>query len=551
MTIPWGECSVTCGNGTRSREAMVDGELVVQEIQCSLQSCDLVIGNCTADIMFVLDSSGSIGYMKWFVAKQFVIDVVKGLKIREDQTRIGVISFSTTVRTDISLGEITDTDELINKVWDIDYMAGVTNTAGGLKLMHEVFLANKREHVTQIAVLLTDGNSNLQSTQTIPNANAAAADGFEIFAIGVGAIDIDELKGIATNDDFVYKVPDFSALSGVTNDVIEMTCYANECYLCDFTKGQIWLPDRHNCHMFYVCEPIGWGQYRKHHMTCGDLWWHQDIHSCERTPQEDCDKTGPVVDYIAPSTTKGPCPFEQVPGQGGYFRSIDSPTEIQHCVQGMVFLDPPCECVQVGEIIPSCSDDLLLYFPYEEHYNDVTCHHAIATQYGSDVSLQFDAVRNGHVACFGGESHFEVSFLRTWFAQNNVDKFSIAVYFKRNDNDLNRAAAFVSNRNCKQSAGFKLGSINSGVMAGITADNEVEVNPPVAIDNDWHHAAWVYDGKALKLYIDGAFEGSSAVEVEPCFVRVPLVPWVGVTEMIHSDPAAAPWVPLAREEQQR
>ena len=42
----------------------------------------VVIGNCTADIMFVLDSSGSIGYMKWFVAKQFVIDVVKGLKVK-------------------------------------------------------------------------------------------------------------------------------------------------------------------------------------------------------------------------------------------------------------------------------------------------------------------------------------------------------------------------------------------------------------------------------------------------------------------------------------
>ena len=71
----------------------------------------------------------------------------------------------------------------------------------------------------------------------------------------------------------------------------------------------------------------------------------------------------------------------------------------------------------------------------------------------------------------------QVSFLRTWFAENNVDKFSISVFFKRNDNDLSCAAAIVNNRNCKQSAGFKLGSINSGVMAGITADTQVEVNP--------------------------------------------------------------------------
>ncbi len=53
--------------------------------------------------------------------------------------------------------------------------------------------------------------------------------------------------------------------------------------------------------------------------------------------------------YDSYSLPAAPCPYEQVPGQVGYFRSIDSPTEIQHCVQGMVFLDPPCECVQVGQ----------------------------------------------------------------------------------------------------------------------------------------------------------------------------------------------------------
>ena len=63
----------------------------------------------------------------------------------------------------------------------------------------------------------------------------------------------------------------------------------------------------------------------------------------------------------------------------------------------------------VAEVIPQCEDDLLLYFPYEKHFNDVTCHQAIATQYGTGVSIQFDAERNGNVACFTGETHFEVT----------------------------------------------------------------------------------------------------------------------------------------------
>ena len=81
--------------------------------------------------------------------------------------------------------------------------------------------------------------------------------------------------------------------------------FSDECYLCDFTNGQIWLPDRNNCHMFFVCEPIGYLQYNKHHMTCGDLWWQQDIHTCVRSMPDGCDVTAPINPYIAPSTTEG------------------------------------------------------------------------------------------------------------------------------------------------------------------------------------------------------------------------------------------------------
>ena len=57
---------------------------------------------------------------------------------------------------------------------------------------------------------------------------------------------------------------------------------------------------------------------------------------------------------------------------------------------------------------PTCTDNLLLHFPYEEHYNDVTCHQAIATKYGEGVSIRHDSDRAGNVACFTGQTHFEV-----------------------------------------------------------------------------------------------------------------------------------------------
>ena len=43
---------------------------------------------------------------------------------------------------------------------------------------------HKRTYVKQIAILLTDGKSNLNNEFTIPNADAAQDDDIEIFAIG-------------------------------------------------------------------------------------------------------------------------------------------------------------------------------------------------------------------------------------------------------------------------------------------------------------------------------------------------------------------------------
>ena len=40
-----------------------------------------VIGDCKADIVFIMDSSASIGSLNWFHLKQFVLDLVQGLKV--------------------------------------------------------------------------------------------------------------------------------------------------------------------------------------------------------------------------------------------------------------------------------------------------------------------------------------------------------------------------------------------------------------------------------------------------------------------------------------
>ena len=81
-----------------------------------------------------------------------------------------------------------------------------------------------------------------------------------------------------------------------------------DCSRCNYTKGQFWLPDRDNCHMYYICEKVdlvyGSWYYRIYHPSCGEMYWDQDRLTCVRNVPADC-IVGNVVEYIAPSTTYG------------------------------------------------------------------------------------------------------------------------------------------------------------------------------------------------------------------------------------------------------
>ncbi len=54
----------------------------------------------------------------------------------------------------------------------------------------------------------------------------------------------------------------------------------------------------------------------------------------------------------------------------------------------------------------------LLYFPFDDHFNDVKCNHAHSDVYGH-VILSWDA-KKGRSAYFDGSSRLTVEFLNNW-----------------------------------------------------------------------------------------------------------------------------------------
>ena len=88
-----------------------------------------------ADVVFVVDSSGSIGRPNFEKIKEFIKDVVLTFDVDPRYTRVGLIEFSTTPSIEFKLNEKTNLTDLIDAIDNITYSGGGTSTSDALELM--------------------------------------------------------------------------------------------------------------------------------------------------------------------------------------------------------------------------------------------------------------------------------------------------------------------------------------------------------------------------------------------------------------------------------
>lgn len=116
--------------------------------------------DCPADIIFVLDESGSIGTTNFNLMKSFLSQLVDRLDI---DTRVGVVTFSSGVRSRFNLGTHSSVAAVKAAISSITFSNGGTNTAAALAHVRTSMLtssAGDRSNVPNVVVVLTDGRSN-------------------------------------------------------------------------------------------------------------------------------------------------------------------------------------------------------------------------------------------------------------------------------------------------------------------------------------------------------------------------------------------------------
>ena len=164
--------------------------------------------NKISDILFLLDTSGSVSNYGFEAEKEFVINFLSTITVSFEEARVEVIPFGNTASQYIDgvSNPSSDKDkcDLIQKLKQMPHSyAWATNTKSAFQLAFDVCLGKysgqKRvplNKVRTVVILITDGywNYPYNDPSPIPIAQSLLAANVEVFAIGVGYVNLPALQ---------------------------------------------------------------------------------------------------------------------------------------------------------------------------------------------------------------------------------------------------------------------------------------------------------------------------------------------------------------------
>ena len=183
-----------------------------------------------SDIIFVLDSSGSIGRDNYENVVDLTYNFTSSLEIGPEKSQIGVIIFS--YEADVLFNLTT-----YQAIQSIPYLTGGTNTSGALRAVigDSGFPVARLDDPTvfRLAIVLTDGRSNRDAHDTIPAAKALHefTPSILVYVIGVtDDVNFEELNAIATAPEFVTHLDSFDSglLDGTQQQFAYQICFTGK-----------------------------------------------------------------------------------------------------------------------------------------------------------------------------------------------------------------------------------------------------------------------------------------------------------------------------------
>ncbi|XP_012938709.1 uncharacterized protein LOC101849054 [Aplysia californica] len=185
-----------------------------------------IICQSKADVLLVLDTSYSVDDSEWVQMLNFTSRLTDSFKIGPDAIQVGALTFSNDVYPQFSFNSYTNNADVQQAVLKLPKSQGATYTGKALEMARKQIddtSLGARPNVTKIVVVVTDGASTVKQ-HTVEEAKLLKNAGAVVLAIGIQGADRTELETIASEDNDVFEVTNFDALSNILKGVANQTC---------------------------------------------------------------------------------------------------------------------------------------------------------------------------------------------------------------------------------------------------------------------------------------------------------------------------------------
>ncbi|MBN3298023.1 COSA1 protein, partial [Amia calva] len=226
-----GAPGVSGRDGQKGEPGLTKEEII--KIIRAICGCGVKCRESPLELVFVIDSSESVGPENFDVVKDFVNALIDRVSVSREATRIGVVLYSHINVVVVSLQQPSNQADVKAAVRKMTYLGEGTYTGSAIKMTNQIFQVS-RPGVRKVAIVITDGQADKRDSVRLETAvREAHATNIEMFVIGVvNRSDPfylefkDEMNVIASDPDeeHVYLIDDFMTLPALESKLLSRIC---------------------------------------------------------------------------------------------------------------------------------------------------------------------------------------------------------------------------------------------------------------------------------------------------------------------------------------
>ena len=187
------------------------------------------------DVVFVIDTSSSIGFTRFQLIKKMVENIAISLKISSPESLFGLITFDSYAQYQFSISTYKNISLLLaainSRLTYKYYTSYTTNTASALSLLlsggREGGYLHLRDKTSNVAIVITDGYASSYASLQFVASALHAENIYDVYPVGIGNNRFSDLQLISSDpSSFFFAISSLNSFTAqnLEEDIIEELC---------------------------------------------------------------------------------------------------------------------------------------------------------------------------------------------------------------------------------------------------------------------------------------------------------------------------------------